>query len=297
MIEDDRALAKMAESKTVSTATLKSEAQAAIRRHPSDYYAFALVAFRLVADKDPEAGRWLNRALLAAPNDSRLHVAAARLLLQRGYHSQAALEYKLAYQQAHESRLTVMYELVGQLKDPALVLRALPDDSLAFDMAAGTFEQKGRMDAALVISGEAARRNPEDLRALARLASKTKDPVARLKWSEARARVSGDEEGGRLYAAALIEQKRFDEAVQVLQRIRRTQARPSPEVAILLAEALAYDQKVEESRKVLGELTAGPDMVVRARAHRAMADIEERLGNSERALNERQRARALPGGP
>jgi hypothetical protein len=80
----------------IRRATTSAPIDAALERHPLDYYAFAVAAERLERAKDPRAIRLLNHALTLHPTHPGLHHTAARMLVRAGYPAQAAVEYAAA---------------------------------------------------------------------------------------------------------------------------------------------------------------------------------------------------------
>lgn len=67
-----------------------------VRRHPLDYFSFALAAGMSQRENRGQTIRLLNHALLLNPNHPELHRMAARILFTAGYQEQALVEYETA---------------------------------------------------------------------------------------------------------------------------------------------------------------------------------------------------------
>lgn len=94
--------------------------QAATHRHPLDYFTYALLAQRLLAEDSPQAVAVLNHALRLHPTHPGLHRMAARLLVRAGRPRQAAIEYAAALRGSRD-RHPVLAELVRELDEDTAV--------------------------------------------------------------------------------------------------------------------------------------------------------------------------------
>jgi O-antigen ligase/tetratricopeptide (TPR) repeat protein len=291
--EDDQLLQRMAADPSVSSEQLRQLVQEALGRHPVDYQTYATMAFRLIREKDATAVTWLNRALWAAPRTPHLHVAAARLLLQRGRVSQAALEYRLALRQTHQAREHMLAELCRVLRHAEVVAMAIPDSAESYDEAAAMLVGVGLREQGVRLAEIAHLRFPGSKLPAIRLGTLAQTPEERLRW--ARAAGSDDEAGGLRLGAALVAMNLHQEAVEVLERQLERGPRAAVEVRLALADAAARNGSIEKARKALAELIESLDSRVQIRALRALADIEDRARNPARAQAARHRAGLLEG--
>jgi O-antigen ligase len=96
-----------------SGARLTPQVDAAIRRHPADYYLELLAAQDALAHGESPAGH-LNRALLLNPANPAPHRVTARWLARNGRRAQAALEYRLAFEGGLGTDQPELLRAVGQ---------------------------------------------------------------------------------------------------------------------------------------------------------------------------------------
>ena len=92
------------------TSEITAAAARAIDRHPADYLLYDLAGGAYDRSKPPRPGEALafaNRALFLRPLDVEAHRVAARALLKLGRRSQAALEYRLAYEAGQDGAATL----------------------------------------------------------------------------------------------------------------------------------------------------------------------------------------------
>jgi Tfp pilus assembly protein PilF len=94
----------------------------AIRRHPADYYLELLAGNAAVAANRESAGRHLNRAQRLNPGDPAAHLVTARWLSRNNRRSQAALEFRLAYQ----AGATVFFDELWPAVGPKHLGNAVP---------------------------------------------------------------------------------------------------------------------------------------------------------------------------
>lgn len=97
--------------------------------HPSEPI-FALTGAEVaVRERDPSAGRWVNRAQSLAPLWSAPHLLAARWLFSLGELDQALIEIREAEALRPGSARTTVCSLLRASEDPAIALRAAPEGS------------------------------------------------------------------------------------------------------------------------------------------------------------------------
>lgn len=88
-----------------------------IDRHPADWVLYADFAQYAAARADPlEALAWINRVLTLRPSDAQSHVAAARALLRLGKPQQALGEFKLAWARGESGSLEQGLNVAAKLK-------------------------------------------------------------------------------------------------------------------------------------------------------------------------------------
>jgi len=98
--------------------------------HPADAWIALRVATRLAqlpTPPVPRVMRWLNRAVRLAPSRGEPHLLAARTLGAGATAPQAAQAYALALHLLPWDRNTLLREVVRRVRDPRLLVRALPD--------------------------------------------------------------------------------------------------------------------------------------------------------------------------
>lgn len=110
--------------------------RAAVARHPGEP-AFALLgAYAAIAAERPDAGRWLNRAMVLAPRWHSPHLLAARWLVDRGALGQAWLELRESERRLPGSSRAFGCELLGRPGSAEHALRVLANDAAALDRLA-----------------------------------------------------------------------------------------------------------------------------------------------------------------
>ncbi|MBA3819274.1 MAG: O-antigen ligase family protein [Deltaproteobacteria bacterium] len=119
-----------------------------IEQHPLDYYGYAVLAERLLKQREPGAVRALNHALQLHPTHPGLHRIAARLLLRAKPPrlDQAESEYHAAIQGTAQPR-ELIAEVVTMLpRDSAA--RAIPLE-MSIDVAVRALRAEQRLDVAI----------------------------------------------------------------------------------------------------------------------------------------------------
>lgn len=97
-----------------------------VRRHPLDYYGYAVAADLLNRQKDPRAIRLLNHAMALHPTHPQLHRMAARMLHAQGFVSQSTIEYAAALRATPNPR-QLLTEIVARFP-PEEAATAIPVD-------------------------------------------------------------------------------------------------------------------------------------------------------------------------
>jgi len=112
-----------------------------VERHPLDYYAYALAAEALIADRDPRAITFLNHALVLHPTHAGLHQLAGRILIATGHVDQAAIEYAAGLRYAPDPR-SVLRE-IGSSFAVDKAPDAIPTDFRNADLVVRTLVNEG----------------------------------------------------------------------------------------------------------------------------------------------------------
>jgi O-antigen ligase len=127
------------------------ELGAAIRRHPADYYLELLAGNAAVAANHESAGRHLNRAQRLNPGDPAAHLVTARWLARNKRRSQAALEFRLAYQ----AGATVFFDELWPAVGPKHLGTAVPQADNYLLEASAYLLRKGYLAEAREVSARA----------------------------------------------------------------------------------------------------------------------------------------------
>lgn len=125
-----------------------TELATAIRRHPADYYLQLLAALHAIDKRDPAAGQYLNRAMRLHPADGHVHLIAARWLAKNQRASQAALEYRLAFERGAKPLYPEILSAVG----PRYFATAVPQTADYLIDAAKFLARKGHVAEAREVS-------------------------------------------------------------------------------------------------------------------------------------------------
>ena len=270
-----------------------------LARHPADGLAAGHAAQALFAARDPRAVPVVSRALALRPHHPGLHRLAGRMLAASQRPRQAQIELRLALAWADDREAsTILEEIAALFPDPAEAARALPTeerqswrlqkllaargrDALAVAYAARVVElEPGRADAHLDLALAAlrlgqpavAREHAEAAHALA--------PTTLTALTVARARAAAGDHLG---------------AVMALRDAPPTRdAILAGDLAAELAAHLRATGDLEGARQVLLDaIDAAVQPGTEAALRRPYADIEDALGNKNRATYERRRADEL----
>jgi tetratricopeptide (TPR) repeat protein len=280
--------------------------RALIARHPADYLLAGLLARAYFRQRDPEAVRWINRAMALNPKHPDLHVLAARMLLAAGRRQQALVEYALALRYTLTPRV-ILDDLVRHFPDPAEAAAGLPAQRERLPVLTTWLRAMKRTDVALAYARRVYPEHAGDFevqRIVSELAWIERDlPLALAAGRPAYAhsqhlaqaivlgqalRDSGQlDEADRVLAEAL-ELGRYDAPWQIAQ---------AHAVLSDVQSARGDDLAARTSLRTAIRLTPGDaDPAVRAQLHRRLARIEERLGNPAGATEARAQAEALEAG-
>lgn len=123
-----------------------AELRAAAERHPLDYFVYARAAEVTIRRNDKLGVQLLNHAMRLHPTHPGLHRIAARLLYQRGFIEQAALEYAQAIRISRQ-RDRLLEEIVTLLPRDIAAM-AIPTDDRDIDNLVAALGRLGRPDVA-----------------------------------------------------------------------------------------------------------------------------------------------------
>ncbi len=129
-----------------SPSGIGSAAAAVIDRHPADYFLYDLAggAYSRSQPAQPrEALAFANRALFLRPLDVEAHRVAARSLLKLGRKSQAALEYRLAYEVGEDLAAT-LDEAVAAARELEELKLLVPEAPIPISQVADRLSHSGR---------------------------------------------------------------------------------------------------------------------------------------------------------
>jgi O-antigen ligase/tetratricopeptide (TPR) repeat protein len=277
-----------------------------VARHPSDYLLAGLLARVYFRQRDPEAVRWINRAMALNPKHPELHVLAARMLLAAGQRSQALLEYALALRYTLTPRV-ILEDLVRRFPDPAEAAAGLPVQRERLSVLVSWLRAMKRTDVALAYARRVYVDHPGDF--------DVQRIVAELAWLErdlplAVAAGRPAYEHGKHVAQAIVlgqalrDSGHVDEASRVLVEALELGRYDAPwqiaQAHAVLSDVQAArgdDMAARASMRTAIRLTPiDADLVVRAQLHRRLARIEERLGNAAGAAEARAVAESLEAG-
>lgn len=271
----------------------RNELVRAITAHPFEPVFFMLAGGEAADRRDRAGLRWLNLAMLRAPEWSAPHAEAARLLLALGHPRQAALEAGHAGKRHPMVGASASCAIATENPDPELILIAasvIPAGERKQVYFSQIFPCLGsdlarQVDALLLRKeGNNALGHAPVLREHARLVAEGKTALALQLLQEA-TRVAKPEEHLVLqYVRALLAANDLDGATAQLQRARTlgaatdAVARIDAEIATLRGDAAGMRAAIEVLR------TEGASSGERlADAATLLATLEERLGNPKAA--------------
>lgn len=280
----------------------RAAAAKAFRRHPADYLSAALLARTLAASRDPRAVPVANRALALNPSHPGMHQLAAHMLLHSQQPAQAMVEYSLAMRLTTR-HAAVLDDLLRRVPDPAQAARGLPLDEGLAERLVGLLEARKRLDVAAAYLDHFVGLYPRSAvahRLRARVALRQREPGLAVESAERAHELDPGPETAMALGAALRGADRPAEAVPVLRAILDGPARPSQRLVLLrlhqaLAEAEVASGQLDAAKATLNTALQYTDRRGTAPIHRKLAEVEEKLGNANRAQWHRREADAVSG--
>jgi tetratricopeptide (TPR) repeat protein len=300
-----------------------------IDRHPADYALYDIIgAFYSSgpAAQPKEALAFTNRALYLRPLDWEAHRVAARSLLKLGRRSQAALEYRLAYQAGPDQSAT-LDEAVAAARGLEELKQLVPNAPIPISHVAQRLSQMGRRKEArqLVAEGlkllSSARDLPElwlleaqfwaeeqqwdaALQALTEAekgwpgSARVLSSRSGILWETGRrdeaiavlesafARHPDDLEVAFALANRLIAAKSPKRAREVLSRASYLASSPSSRSRWLMVEAISFQSEGQFARALQYYQSAARITPNQAETHYAVATVLEALKRPADAMNE-----------
>ncbi|MBK8169291.1 MAG: O-antigen ligase family protein [Sandaracinaceae bacterium] len=262
----------------------------AVSLHPAEPSLALLAGAEAREHADPNALRWLNRAMLLAPRWASPHVEAARVLIASGHQDQALLELREAAQRDARSAIDLACSIVRRDPSPALAMRSVPTgrNREAYLDAIGACLPPTSAGV-LAIDRELLRVAPRHPSPRVRA---IRGQLAQHHFDEAiaEARALSRENPGLMdatavYAEALMGGRRFPEAIEVLRRDESRFEDPSTLVR-LRARAEAGRGDAQHMRAAIDELRglASGSRHELASVMILLAQLETQLGNDGQAL-------------
>jgi predicted Zn-dependent protease len=255
-------------------------------RHPVDYYAAGHTAAALFAARDPDAMRFLNRALTLHPTHSGLHLLAARMLFAGDRAGQAQIEYSLAVRyEPHPA--PIVAEVLARYRDAGQAAGALPVDHPRFRMVVELVAAE-RPDVAYALVKRAVAADPRNVAHLRMLTdfAHSQGQLADARRAAATAfDLAPSAETGAAYVGLLIATAEIAAAERLLGELLRTSVSTAQNVNLLtlLAEVYARTGRWADAK---GVLLRAKDM---ATERATLAGLHHRLAAVERAMkNEHQ---------
>ncbi len=274
-------------------------ARAALARHPADGLAAGHAAQALFAARDQRAIAVVGCALTLRPKNSGLHRLAGRMLVAGRHPSQAQIELRLALAWCDDiEAAAILDEIVALFPDPADAARALPTEQRQSWRLQKLLGYRGRTALALayaerVLTFEPGRADAHLDLALAALRLE-RYPLARV-HAEAAHRAATTTITALTLARAAMATGDPAAAVAALRDAPTTSdGVVAADVAAELAAALRATGDLVGARQVLLDaLDANVMPALEAVLRRHYADVEDALGNHNRAELERKRANEL----
>lgn len=225
-----------------------ASAERAVSADPQSLSAAVAAANAALANSDPEKAEAFIRPFLASGRSSdQIDIIKARIAAARGQISAA---------------IALLEPLAEKSDEAARLLLALK---------AATSENPAEIEASLAS-------DPKNVQILGRLcdAYRTRDPLKAMEYCRrASEEMPGEIRFAAGYAAALVQARRYDEAISLLQKLLTVQPENST-MRANLATALFQANRLQEARTEFIRLTEAPNPAPAAYYFRAI--VQDRLG-------------------
>jgi O-antigen ligase len=276
--------------RTVASHPTPANIAASLRRHPLDYYSYAVLADRMDKRDNARAVRVLNHAMRLHPTHPDLHRLAARMLLREGFTDQATIEYAAALRATMQPRRLVVEILEKFPKEKAAT--AIPVDFPDVVLMVQTIVDLGHTDVAVAWLERVLQQHPSNARAceqLVQIAASSSPSAAAIAAKRCIAQLP-DYQTRLQLAGLLVQAQQFELVAPVLYDVEAWQSRVDDKIGawLMLCDSYSSLGQIDEAKRCLRRLDASPDM----RQERA-AEIMTRL----EALKNRETPIAIPPSP
>lgn len=278
------------------------EARDALVRHPADAYLQLLSGAYAVARHDPEALRFVGRAIEISPGWAEPHILLARLLAARGLRSQAMLETRAALSRSH-TVATSGARILASLHPPPdeqEIDRTAPPGPTGLEFLESLARETYNRDAHASTLADVVqlRRDPTALGALQRQASISLGDGDRVTADGFCARMlTGHPRNPAGYRCRAGVQERGGYLTAAMQTLDNALARVDDVYLIRMDRARIYSLQreapgVRRETDAMVEL-AGADIQRKIEAHALRGRYEAELGNDRLAFSAYEMANAL----
>lgn len=235
------------------------EIQAAVRRHPLDYYGYARAAEILTRRGDRRAVPMLNHAMRLHPTHPGLHRIAAQMLHRGGFIEQAALEYAAALRVS--ARPDKMIGEIVALFPIEHAARAIPSDLPDLDVVARTLDELQRPQVLVAWLSRVLELRPSHGRACELLYERvlrTGDLAAAELTGRTCKDVAPDVQTRLGLASLLLRQSRYTEVIHLLEDVEQWTGRVDEKTTgwLALCDAHLGKGNAEEAKRCLRRLDA-----------------------------------------
>jgi predicted Zn-dependent protease len=271
---------------------MATASRSAFCRHPADGLIADTVAAMLMAQKDPRALSWLDRALFVGPHDPIAHRLTAHALAMAGHREQSVAELHAAFVDDEPDAPAPLLEALAIFPDDGDAARlrdSLPANVVTLHTALARLAQLRRWRFVVAVGDKALDGDARDVTALRHVVLallQLHDKERLLDRAHALADLDPSPAGTTLAAQALVEMGQTAEAIQRLDASFAHD--PEPQAAIQLARMALTLHDFEHARTALQTAIAHTvNASDKAQLHAILADVEEQSGHVNRAAIER----------
>jgi tetratricopeptide (TPR) repeat protein len=272
--------------------------RAAVQRHPADPWPHLAAGRALLAERDPAALRWLNRATFLFPGSPQVHLDTARALRRFRRRRQALLEYRLALKNGAPIRGTLVEALpLGRNADEVASILPSQMPEVHADAARVLLGQR-RVDVARKVAAAARRRWPASVpvaSAEVEVLLAAKEPERAVQAARTLARRDPLPETFQLWARAAAHGAPGAE-LPVLRDARR-RFPDEDRFSFALADAYLRAKQIKKAMTLAEEIQRrASSTAILIQAHLLLSRVHAADGRPHRARYEAEQARKLRGG-
>lgn len=272
--------------------------KAAVQRHPADPWPHLAAGRALLAERDPAALRWLNRATFLFPGSPQVHLDTARALRRFRRRRQALLEYRLALKNGATIRPTLVEALpLGRNAEEVASILPLQMPEVHADAARVLLGQR-RVEIARKVATAARRRWPASVpvaSAEVEVLLAAKEPERAVKAARTLARRDPLPETFQLWARAAAHGAPGAE-LSVLRDARR-RFPDEDRFSFALADAYLRAKQIKKAMALAEEIQRRASTTATLiQAHLLLSRVHAADGRPHRARYEAEQARKLQGG-